>query len=183
MTVVVGVDGSPPSRTALRLAVQEARCRLVSLIAVSASEPPLGKPAGGYPVGALHTGDDERATTESALRDAVSKELGDQADQANLRVSEGLAGHVIVETARQTHAQLIVLAASPGKPMLPGTVSQYVLYKADCPVMLVPSSSRFAARSRPGWTGCAGRRSTPGWSSAWAPPGSSTACPSPSPAR
>jgi hypothetical protein len=25
--------------------------------------------------------------------------------------------------------------------MLPGTVSQYVLYKADCPVMLVPSSS------------------------------------------
>ena len=140
MTVVVGVDGSPPSRTALRLAAQEARCRQVPLIAVSAYEPPLGKP-GGYPIGTLHTGDDERATTELALRDAVSKELGDQADQADLRVSEGLAGHVIVETARQTHAQLIVLAASPGKPMLPGTVSQYVLYKADCPVMLVPSSS------------------------------------------
>ena len=96
---------------------------------------------GGYPIGTLHTGDDERTTTESALRDAVSKELGDQADQADLRVSEGLAGRVIVETARQTHAQLIVLAASPGKPMLPGTVSQYVLHKADCPVMLVPSSS------------------------------------------
>jgi len=138
MTVVVGIDGFPPSRTALRLAAQEARCRQVPLIAVSAYEPPLGKPAGGYPVDALHTGDDERATTESALRDAVSKELGDQAD---LRVSEGLADHVIVETARQTHAQLIVLAASPGKPMLPGTVSQYVLYKADCPVMLVPSGS------------------------------------------
>jgi nucleotide-binding universal stress UspA family protein len=112
MTVVVGVDGSPPSRSALRLAAQEARCRQVPLIAVSAYEPPLGKPAGGYPIGTLHTGDDERATTESALRDAVSKELGDQADQADLRVSEGLAGHVIVETARQTHAQLIVLAAS-----------------------------------------------------------------------
>jgi nucleotide-binding universal stress UspA family protein len=111
MTVVVGVDGSPPSRTALRLAAQEARCRQVPLIAVSAYEPPLGKPAGGYPIGTLHTGDDERTTTESALRDAVSKELGDQADQADLRVSEGLAGHVIVETARQMHAQLIVLAA------------------------------------------------------------------------
>jgi hypothetical protein len=34
-----------------------------------------------------------------------------------------------------------VLAASPGKPMLPGTVSQYVLHKAECPVMLVPSAS------------------------------------------
>jgi nucleotide-binding universal stress UspA family protein len=44
MTVVVGVDGSPPSRTALRLAAQEARCRQVPLIAVSAYEPPLGKP-------------------------------------------------------------------------------------------------------------------------------------------
>ena len=81
MTVVVGVDGSPPSRTALRLAAQEARCRQVPLIAVSAYEPPLGKPAGGYPIGTMHTGDDERATTESALRDAVSKELGEQADQ------------------------------------------------------------------------------------------------------
>jgi len=29
MTVVVGVDGSPPSHTALRLAAQEARCRQV----------------------------------------------------------------------------------------------------------------------------------------------------------
>ena len=64
-------------------------------------------------------------------------------------MSEGLAGHVIVETTRQTHAQLIVLAASPGKPMLPGTVSQYVLYKADCPVMLVPSSSSAGHQERP----------------------------------
>ena len=105
MTVVVGVDGSPPSRTALRLAAQEARCRQVPLIAVSAYEPPLGKPAGGYPVGALHTGDDERATTESALRDAVSKELGDQADQADLRVSEGLAGHVRAAQERPDQAR------------------------------------------------------------------------------
>ena len=73
MNVVVGVDGSPPSRTALRLAAQEARCRQVPLIAVSAYEPPLGKPA--------------------------------------------------------------------GQPMLPGTVSQYVLHKAECPVMLMPGSS------------------------------------------
>ena len=90
---------------------------------------------------------------ESALRDAVSEELGDQAGQADLRVSEGLASHVIVETARRTHAQLIVLAASPGKSMLPGTVSQYVLHKAECPVMLMPGNGAGtdtgARRSRP----------------------------------
>ena len=54
MAVVVGVDGSPPSRTALRLAAQEARCRQVPLIAVSAYDPPLGNsapPPAGQPKG------------------------------------------------------------------------------------------------------------------------------------
>ena len=39
MTVVVGVDGSPRSRAALRLAAQEAQWRQVPLVAVSAYEP------------------------------------------------------------------------------------------------------------------------------------------------
>jgi len=85
MTVVVGVDGSPPSRTALRLAAQEAHWGQVPLVAVS--------------------------------------------------------------------AQLIVLAVSPGKSTLPGTVTQYVLHKAECPVMLMRGNSAGtdtgARRSRP----------------------------------
>lgn len=140
MTVVVGVDGSERSRVALQLAAQEARWRQVPLVAVSAYEPPVATPKGGFPVAALHTADEERATAESTLRDTVSEELGDQAGRTDLRVSAGLAGRVIVETARQTNAELIVLAASPGKSMLPGSVSQYVLLKAECPVMLVPSN-------------------------------------------
>ena len=148
MTVVVGVDGSPPSRTALRLAAQEAHWRQEPLVAVSAYEPPFGLPAGGYPIGALHTADDERVEAESTLRDAVSEELGDQAGQTDLRVAEGLAGRVIIETARQTHADLIVLAASPGKAVLPGTVSQYVLLKAECPVMLVPGDGAMSTGPR-----------------------------------
>ena len=74
MTVVVGVDGSEPSRVALRLAAQEAHCRQVPLVAVSAYEPPLGTPSGGFPVAALHTDEEERATAESALRDTVHKD-------------------------------------------------------------------------------------------------------------
>jgi nucleotide-binding universal stress UspA family protein len=142
MTVVVGVDGSAPSRLALRLAAQEARWRQTPLVAVSAYEPPLGTPVGGYPAATLHTAEEERATAESALRDTVSHELGDQAGQTDLRVAAGLAGRVIVEAARQTDADLIVLAASPGKSMLPGTVTQHVLLKAYCPVMLVPGDNK-----------------------------------------
>src|ERR1700730_10207255 len=113
MTVVVGVDGSEPSRAALRLAAQEAHCRQVPLVAVSAYEPPLGTPGGGFPVAALHTDDEERATAESELRDAVSEELGDQAGQTDLRVAAGLAGRGILETARPEPAPAIRLAARP----------------------------------------------------------------------
>ena len=139
MTVVVGVDNSVASRTALRLAAQEAQWRHARLVAVSAYEPPLGTPVGGYPSAAMHTGGEQKAAAESSLRDTVTTELDQQAADTDLRVSEGLAGRVIIETASQTSAQLIVLAASVGKWMLPGTVSQYVLFKARCPVMLVPA--------------------------------------------
>jgi nucleotide-binding universal stress UspA family protein len=138
MTVVVGVDDSAASKAALRLAAQEARWRQAPLVAVTAYEPPLA-PAGGYPAAAKHTEGEERATAEAALRATVEDELGDQAAQADLRISAGVAGRVIIETARQTHAQLVVLAAGAGKPAIPGTVSHYVLLRARCPVTIVPT--------------------------------------------
>ena len=118
--------GSPTSRARGSLAQ-------VPLVAVSAYEPPLGTPKGGFPVAALHTADEERATAESTLRDTVSEELGDQAGQTDLRVSAGLAGRVIVETAHQTNAQLIVLAASPGKSLLPGRSASTSFSKLSAP--------------------------------------------------
>lgn len=138
LTVVVGVDNSARSKAALRLAAQEARWRQSPLVAVTAYEPPLA-PVGGYPAAAKHSAGEERANAEAALRATVDDELGDQATQADLRISEGIAGRVIVEAARQTRAQLVVLAARPGKPTVPGTVSHYVLLKARCPVTIVPS--------------------------------------------
>jgi nucleotide-binding universal stress UspA family protein len=137
MTVVVGVDYSEASKAALRLAAHEARWRQAPLIAVSAYEPPIG-PVGGFPGSAMHTPGEQRATVEAELRAAVDDELGDQATQTELRVSAGLAGRVIVETARQTHAELVVLAARTGMAVVPGTVSQYVLLKSHCPVTIVP---------------------------------------------
>jgi nucleotide-binding universal stress UspA family protein len=152
MTVVVGVDadGSAASRAALRQAAQEARWRNAPLVAVTTYEPPLGTPAGGYPVAAMHTADEEKGTAESALRDTVNNELGDQSRQVDVRVSAGLAGRVVIEAAHQTRAQLIVLASRPGKSVLPGTVSHHVLLKAECPVMIVPSTG---AEQGPGSSG------------------------------
>jgi nucleotide-binding universal stress UspA family protein len=141
MTVVVGVDNSAASRLALRLASQEAHWRKQPLIAVTAYDPPLGTPGGGFPAATKHTDSEQRETAETALRDTVHNELGDQAGQADLRVSAGLAGRVIIDTARQTNAQLIILAARAGKSVMPGTVSHYVLLKSKCPVTIVPGES------------------------------------------
>jgi nucleotide-binding universal stress UspA family protein len=141
MTVIVGVDSSEASKAALRLAAQEARWRRASLLAVSAYELPLG-PVGGFPGAAMHTQGEEQATAEAELRATVDHELSDEAaGQAKVRVSAGLAGRVIIEAAREAHAELIVLAAHPGRSVVPGTVSQYVLLKARCPVTIVPDES------------------------------------------
>ena len=45
---------------------------------------------------------------------------------------------MIIEAAREAKAELIVLAARPGRTVVPGTVSQYVLLKTWCPVTVVP---------------------------------------------
>ena len=93
MTVLVGVRRSADSRTAIRLAAQEARYRDTTLIAVMA-----------YPA--------ERGWSPA--------------------VRHG---------AERANAQLIVLAARQGMSKVLGTVSQYVLRNAPCPVLTVPEIS------------------------------------------
>jgi len=138
-TVVVGVDQKASSRAAIRAAAQEARGRQAALVAVMAysTNPALGAPA-GRPVATFHTVDEERVTTESALRDAVVEALGEQADEVTLRPEAGLAGRALVEVARELNAQLIVLASHGATSMLPGSVPQFLLRRAPCPVLVVP---------------------------------------------
>ena len=142
MSVVVGVDGTAASRAAIRIAAQEARYRQALLIAVMAysSERTLGAPA-GQPVATLSTGLDQRSAAEASLRDLLADALGSQADHVELRVVAGIAGRQIVEAAREARAQLIVLATRGSISLLLGTVSQYVLRKAPCPVMVVPAAA------------------------------------------
>ena len=45
-----------------------------------------------------------------------------------------------MDTARKVNAQLIVLAGRGSTSMLLGTVSQFVLRKAPCPVLVVPEA-------------------------------------------
>jgi nucleotide-binding universal stress UspA family protein len=141
MTVVVGVDGSPGSHAAIRLALQEARCRGESLTAIMAygGESVAGAPA-ARPLSTLTTATEQLELTQSALEQVIGEALADDAPQVRARVVQGLPGRALIEAAHSTAATLIVLSARRDGTVsrLLGAVSQYVLRNAPCPVLVVP---------------------------------------------
>jgi nucleotide-binding universal stress UspA family protein len=138
MSVVVGVDGSAACLSAIRVAAQEAGFRRTKLIAVMAYSDGTVRDSTGQPAGTVIRGD-ERAQALTSLRHVVSSALGaSQAERVQLQVVAGTAGRQILETAREAGAQLIVLATRGSVSLLLGTVSQYVLRRAPCPVLVVP---------------------------------------------
>ena len=137
--IVAGIDASPTAKEALRAALYEATLRGTRLRAVHAWSrvAPVAMTGPGY-VGAF----DIRAVqheAESTLRTIVRTVAGDRAAQIEQVLAEGPAGEAIIEHARD--AELIVvgsrgLGAFSG--MVLGSVSQYVLHHARCPVLVIP---------------------------------------------
>jgi nucleotide-binding universal stress UspA family protein len=147
-TIVVGVDGSTPSKAALRFAVDEARLRDARVLAVHAwtyvpvapiGEPGmLAMPSGDLP-GEL---DAERRAAEAELQAAVEEVLDEKPSvEVDERLVEGDAGEVLV--AEASGADLIVVG-SRGRggfaSALLGSVSSHVVHHAACPVVVVKAS-------------------------------------------
>jgi nucleotide-binding universal stress UspA family protein len=145
MTVVVGVDGSPDSYAAIRLAREEAKFRNARLVAVMAhgSESAFGAPA-ARPLSSPRSPQEQNKIAEATLQQAVKEALGGEDGEVELRAVMGLPGRVLVETARTVNAQVMVLATrrerAPSR--LLGPVSQYVLRNAPCPILVVPEASK-----------------------------------------
>ena len=142
MTVVVGVKRSSDSRAAIRLAAQEALYRDTTLIAVMAYPAGRGWSPAVRPGAERLTRADDRAIAEDLLREAVSDALGDAGERVEYRIVAvaDLAGRALVHVAQTEDAQLLVLAAREGIARVLGTVSQYVLRNAPCPVLSVPEA-------------------------------------------
>jgi nucleotide-binding universal stress UspA family protein len=149
MTVVVGVGDATGSRTAIEYAATEARYRGTPLAAVMAyhEETSLGAPA-ARPLGTSQTGADRRRSAAELLWLAVSHALGDAAGEVDLRVVAGPPGRVLVDVASELDADLVVLATrGDGRvARLLGTVNQFVLRNAPCPVLVVPETHSAEAR-------------------------------------
>jgi nucleotide-binding universal stress UspA family protein len=139
MTVIVAVDGSAGSRSAILLAASEARWRQVPLVGVTAYRTDRTAAPAGRPLSTLRTRADDQDLAESALQDALLDALGPEHGKVKMIAVAGHAGRAIVDAARRTRADLIVLAARSGISVLPGSVSQYILRNARCPVLMVPA--------------------------------------------
>jgi nucleotide-binding universal stress UspA family protein len=140
--IVVGVDGSPGSRSALAFAFEQASFHGWDVIALHAWDVPaydlLIVPNGPVPIPLADVADDE-------VRLAAEVLAGFRDDFPDVEVQERLvrapAVSAIVEAAQG--AALIVVGThghSPALGALLGSVSNGVLHKAKVPVVVVPPS-------------------------------------------
>jgi len=132
--IVVGVDGSAPSRRALAWAAHEARLRGDSLVAVIAWHVPAQL---GYPAVPTFAFDFEGAARQE-LAEVLEQELGEDAPAVLPRVEHGPAAAVLIDASRGADL-LVVGSRGHGEfsGMLLGSVSQHCTAHAHCPVVVV----------------------------------------------
>lgn len=132
--IVVGVDGSAPSKAALRWAQRIATAERTGIDVIGAWSWPSVMGIAGAPL-------------DYSPRDDIEKELVAAVDEvfgahrpADLQVHavNGGAAHVLIEASR---GALMVVVGSRGlggfKGLLLGSVSQHVAEHATCPVLVV----------------------------------------------
>lgn len=131
--IVVGVDGSEPSKEALRWAARQARITGSTLHVVAAWEWPV---SWGWSPPYPANFDPERDTRQ-ALETTVEEVLGRDID-VRMMVREGRPAPVLLDAA--ANAELLVVG-SRGRGefagMVLGSVSEHCVHHASCPVVVV----------------------------------------------
>jgi len=131
--VVVGVDGSPSSRVALRWAATQAALTSAELEAVIGWSYPMSY---GFPVIADV---DWASSAQKIVETEVTEVLGEE--PVTVRVLEGHPARVLLDAA--DGADLLVVGSRGHGGfvgLLLGSVSEYVVTHATCPVVVVRES-------------------------------------------
>jgi nucleotide-binding universal stress UspA family protein len=133
--IVVGVDGSQPSRDALLWAKAQTDATGAELVAVTAWTYPVAYPtlAGYVPItDAAELQDETRSAIQAILKDT----LGDA--PVTLLVIEGHPANVIVDASRGASMVVVGCRGHGGfVGALLGSVSQHVVAHATCPVVVI----------------------------------------------
>jgi nucleotide-binding universal stress UspA family protein len=147
--VVVGVDGSPESERALRVAFEEAAIRSTGVVAVRAYRRLTPTYAAGMP--SLVEDPDERREAELT---ALAAEVAPWAEKypyidISCIVAEGAARDVLT---RRSATACMVVVGNRGhggfSGLLLGSVGQHLLHHADCPVLVARAAGADRGASR-----------------------------------
>jgi len=135
--IVVGVDGSVPSKTALAWATSEARMRDAVVEAVIAWETPT---TFGYPV-LVSTVDWEQLATK-VLDDAVASiPDGTEPVEVTTKVFKGNAAQVLLEQSAGADLLVVGNRGHGGfVETLLGSTGQHCVHHATCPVVVIRGS-------------------------------------------
>jgi nucleotide-binding universal stress UspA family protein len=139
--IVVGVDGSPGSKTALRWAMTQAQLTGATVEAVAGWQDPT---TNGYSFGWVpepFDGENQAALTQKTLDQAIA-EVSNQFDTpvpVQTRVVEGHPAQILPEISAD--AQLLVVGSRGHGGfvgILLGSVSRHCVQHSSCPVVVVP---------------------------------------------
>jgi nucleotide-binding universal stress UspA family protein len=144
--VVVGVDGSPSSRAALRWAVNQAVLTGGTVDAVMARQAPDNEVIGGFGQTPVEVNDESvtAAAAQRSLDAIISEEVkADDRGRVNARVFQGHPATALVQAS--DGAELVAvgqrgLGSFSGS--LLGSVSQYLVHHANCPVLIFRGDAR-----------------------------------------
>ena len=139
--IVIGVDGSPAAKEALRLGLHEASIRGTRVRAIHAWMPTQAIPVTGPGMIAPIDVTPYHDAAEELLRTTVEAVAGaEAAARVECTVVEAPAGHAIIDNARD--AEMIVVGRrglGAVRSLVLGSVSGHVVQHATCPVLVVPA--------------------------------------------
>jgi nucleotide-binding universal stress UspA family protein len=141
--IVVGVDGSEPSRRALRWAIEEAAMRRATVHAVYAWNPPLVPGSLGWVALPTVDLDAARESAKELLDSAVEEVGGDTEVEVGRAAVQGNAATVLLDAAADADLLVVGSRGHGGfAGLLLGSVGQQCAHHAACPVVIVPHEQR-----------------------------------------
>jgi nucleotide-binding universal stress UspA family protein len=131
--IVVGIDGSPPSKDALRWAARQAELTGAELVAIIAWH--LPNTYGALLPEGIDFANDARTSLEGVVRDVLGPT---PSIKVSIIVAEGPAAAALIEASAR--ADLLVVGSrghGAFSGMLLGSVSEHCVSQAACPVLVV----------------------------------------------
>jgi nucleotide-binding universal stress UspA family protein len=137
-TILVGVDGSRGSRTALTWAAAEAADHGADLVVLTVWERPLLPPMGSGEVPEGPVPDAGQSATEDLVK-VIKEELGeDPPVVVQARTKHGNPAKVLIEQSADADLLVVGSRGHGGfRGLVLGSVSQHVAAYAKCPVAVI----------------------------------------------